>query len=245
MSLETDCDIKLMKDGEVVVDPRRALLLQKIADTGSLHRAAFDIGISPEEAGKWLDIMREVSGKEVVLSSLDGKAGLTDEGRSLLVEFETRSMMARSQVQNLWKKPWVTADGIVVIRDQVVLIKRGREPFKGMHALPGGIVEYGERVEECVVREIEEETGLRTRVLDLVGIYSAAERDPRGHFITVAFNLSPIGGSLLGGDDAAEAALFPLAALPRLAADHFTILSDALLKRDQHIPGGLRCDLPK
>jgi 8-oxo-dGTP diphosphatase len=170
----------------------------------------------------------------VVTSSPDGRASLTADGRSLLTDFETRSTMARSQVQNLWKKSWVTADGIVMVEGQVVLIRRGREPFKGMHALPGGIVEYGERLEECVVREVEEETGLRTRVLDLVGVYSAPDRDPRGHFITLAFNLTPVGGNLRGGDDAAEAALFPLNQLPELAADHLTILSDALLKRDRY-----------
>ena len=118
--------------------------------------------------------------------------------------------------------------------DQVVLIKRGREPFKGMYALPGGIVEYGETVEECVVREMEEETGLKTRVLDLVGVYSAADRDPRGHFITLAFNLMPVGGRLRGGDDAAEATLFPLLDLPEMAADHHLVLSDALLKRERY-----------
>ncbi len=142
--------------------------------------------------------------------------------------------MAISQVQNLWKKPWVTTDGIIVIEDQVVLIKRGREPFQGMFALPGGIVEYGETVEECVVREMEEETGLKTEVLDLVGVYSAADRDPRGHFITLAYNLRPIGGKLKGGDDAAEAALFPLKDLPVMAADHLMILSEALLKRGRY-----------
>ena len=95
-------------------------------------------------------------------------------------------------------------------------------------------MEYGETAEECAVREFEEETGLRTRVLDLAGVYSAADRDPRGHFITLAFNLQPIGGLLYGGDDAAEALLFPLDRLPDMAADHKKILADALIKRDQY-----------
>ena len=104
-----------------------------------------------------------------------------------------------------------------------------------MHALPGGIVEYGETVEECVVREIEEETGLKTRVLDLVGVYSAADRDPQGslHHIGVQPDARSA-AACRGGDDAAEAALFPLESLPVMAADHRMILSDALLKRDQY-----------
>jgi 8-oxo-dGTP diphosphatase len=234
MSLETDCEFKLTKNGEVVLDLRRAKFLRKIQNTGSLHRAASEIGVSAEEAGRWLESLREGYGKDVVTSSPEGRADLTSDGVSLLTDFETRSNMARSQVQNLWRKPWVTADGIVMVDDQVVLVRRGREPFKGMHALPGGIVEYGERLEECVVREVEEETGLRTRVLDLVGVYSAPDRDPRGHFVSLAFNLVPIGGVLRGGDDAAEAALFPLDRLPELASDHLTMLSDARLKRDRY-----------
>jgi 8-oxo-dGTP diphosphatase len=234
MSFEIDCEIKFRKDGEVIVDPRRALLLKKISELGSLDQAAKELGLSFEDAESWLDIMRQAIGGAAMVCSTHGKTGLTEDGRSVLAEYETRSHVARSQVQNLWKKPWVTTDGIVVIEDQVVLIKRGREPFKGMYALPGGIVEYGESIEQCVVREIEEETGLRTRVLDLVGVYSVADRDPRGHFITLAYNLQPIGGSLHGGDDAAEAALFPLERLPELAADHLMILADALLRRDQY-----------
>lgn len=234
MPLETDCDFKLTKNGEVVLDPRRAMFLRAIDRTGSVHRAALEMRVTAEESRRWLDAFRDGQGQEAVVTSPDGNAGLTAEARSLLSDFETRSAMSRSQVQNLWRKPWVTADGIVMVDGQVVLVTRGREPFKGMHALPGGIVEYGETLEECVVREVEEETGLRTRVLDLVGVYSSPDRDPRGHFITLAFNLIPIGGILRGGDDASEAALFPLDRLPELAADHRRILSDALLKRNGH-----------
>jgi 8-oxo-dGTP diphosphatase len=232
MPFDIDCEIRLSVDGEVIVDARRAMLLKKIAQVGSLVRAADDIGISLRDAKRFLEIMSAPAG-DVVSFAGRGRAELTDRGRALLDEFETRSRSANSQVKNLWKKPWITADGIVVMGGKVVLVKRGREPFKGMYALPGGIVEYGETAEECVVREMEEETGLRTRVLDLVGVYSRADRDPRGHFITLAFNLTPVGGGLRGGDDAAEAALFPLERLPQLATDHGTILADALRKRDQ------------
>ncbi len=61
-----------------------------------------------------------------------------------------------------------------------MLIKRLNEPFKGHYALPGGIVEYGERVEDAVLREVEEETGLKGEIHSLVGVYSDPNRDPRG-----------------------------------------------------------------
>ncbi len=234
MTYETDCEIKLRKEGEAIMDEPRAKLLERVADIGSLDDVTGELGLSKDEVKKWLVAIENAMGAPAVSIGADGKAILTEAGRGLLSEFETKSRLARSQVQNLWKKPWVTADGIVVIEDQIVLIKRGKEPFKGMHALPGGIVEYGETLEECVVREFEEETGLRTRVLDLVGVYSTADRDPRGHFITIAFNLQPIGGTLRGGDDAADAGLFPLDRLPELAADHLKILTEALMRRDRY-----------
>ena len=234
MSFEIDCEIKLRKDGEIIVDLQRAQFLKKIAEMGSLDRVTEELSLSPGQVKTWLDTIRDAIGGPAVSFGTGGRVVLTESGKSLLSEFETRSSTAKSQVQNLWKKPWVTTDGIVMMGGRVVLIKRGREPFKGMYALPGGIVEYGESVEECVVREIEEETGLKTRVLDLVGVYSAADQDPRGHFITLAFNLMPIGGRLHGGDDAAEASSFKITDLPEMAADHHMILSEALFKRDRY-----------
>ena len=236
MPLETECDIKLTSEGEPIIDMLRAKLLVKISETGSLERSTKDMGISMGDAKTWLASMQGFIGAPAISFAPDGTIALTEGGRALLSEYETRSRMAKEQVRNLWKKSWVTTDGVVVIDDQVVLIKRGREPFKGMYALPGGIVEYGEPVEDCVVREFEEETGLKTRVLDLVGAYSAADRDPRGHFITLAFNLQPIGGELRGGDDAAEARMFPLDQLPEMASDHRKILTDALNRRGRYGP---------
>lgn len=244
MAFEIDCEIRLRRDGEVIVDPQRAQFLKMIDDTGSLDQATEGLGLSLGQAKTWLGLMGAATGSTIVTFLPDGKVILTEAGRSLRAEFETRSAMAKSQVQNLWTKPWVTTDCIMVIEDQVVLVKRGREPFKGMYALPGGIVEYGESVEECVVREMEEETGLKAKVLDLVGVYSKGDRDPRGHFITLAFNLQPVGGTLRGGDDAAEACLFPLGDLPEMAADHAKILSDALLKRDRYRTNAAQCGVP-
>ncbi len=76
--------------------------------------------------------------------------------------------------------------------------------------MPGGIVEYGERLEDCVVREVREETGLETRVLRLIGIFSDPGRDPRGHFVSAFYELERTGGELLAGDDAAETGFYPL-----------------------------------
>jgi 8-oxo-dGTP diphosphatase len=90
---------------------------------------------------------------------------------------------------------------------------------------------YGETLEHCVVREVQEETGLKTEIVDLVGVYSAPDRDPRGHFVTAVFHLRPIGGSLKAGDDAKEAEWVPLDRLPKFAFDHGKIVQEFLSRR--------------
>ncbi|MDD3493531.1 MAG: NUDIX hydrolase [Candidatus Thermoplasmatota archaeon] len=126
------------------------------------------------------------------------------------------------------RNPRLTVDGVVIRRGHLLLIQRGREPFRGRWALPGGFVEYGETVEAAVVREVREEAGLETRVIRLLGVYSHPERDPRGHTVSVVFLLEVVGGTLRGGDDAARATWFSLDDLPQLAFDHDTIVRDAL-----------------
>ena len=121
----------------------------------------------------------------------------------------------------------LTVDAVIPYKGKIVLIKRLNDPFKGYYALPGGIVEYGERVEDAVLREVEEETGLRGKIHSLVGVYSDPNRDPRGHFVSVCFVVLPTGGELKAGSDAKEVSLFSLDALPKLAFDHEKMIKDA------------------
>ncbi len=121
----------------------------------------------------------------------------------------------------------LTVDAVIPYEGKIVLVKRLNDPFKGFYALPGGIVEYGESVEDAVLREVEEETGLKGEVFKLIGVYSDPERDPRGHFVSICFIVKPVGGELKAGSDAAEVALFPLDSLPKLAFDHGKMIKDA------------------
>ncbi len=126
-------------------------------------------------------------------------------------------------------QPNLTVDAIVLDdKKRLLLVERGRDPYKGKFALPGGFVEYGETVERAVARELEEETGLKAKVLEIVGVYSDPNRDPRGHTVTIVFRMEYQGGEPKGQDDAATARFVPIDKLPPLAFDHDIIVKDFL-----------------
>lgn len=132
--------------------------------------------------------------------------------------------------------PWppLAADGVLIEDDRILLIRRGGPPYSGMHALPGGFVELGEMVEDAVVREVYEETGIISEIIALIGIYSAPDRDPRGHTISAAYLLRYLDGSPKGGDDARSADWHPLNDIPSLAFDHMDIVKEGVSRYEQH-----------
>ena len=131
-----------------------------------------------------------------------------------------------------WPRASVTADAVLFAeRDgqtYVLLIQRGNEPYKGYWAFPGGFLEMNETVARCAERELEEETGIVLTGMQLVGIYSDVERDPRGRVITAAYTAMTTMPEATAADDAAAAKWWPLNALPKLAFDHETMLRDAM-----------------
>lgn len=128
------------------------------------------------------------------------------------------------QVVTPWRNPTPTVDIIIRVGRRVVLIERKNAPLGW--ALPGGFVDYGESLESAASREAAEETGLELAGLRQFRAYSAPDRDPRQHNISVVF-IAEGRGELRAGDDAAGAALFPLDALPSpLCFDHGEILED-------------------
>jgi 8-oxo-dGTP diphosphatase len=116
---------------------------------------------------------------------------------------------------------------VLIEGGKILLVLRGREPFKGQWAVPGGRIEENETAEECARREMKEETGLDIEIAALVGVYSDPKRDPRG-IIAAAYLVRRTGGTVRGGDDASEAKWFKLSELPGLCADHEKIVADAI-----------------
>ena len=139
-----------------------------------------------------------------------------------------------------YPRPAVTADCVVITSEEeprVLLIERGEEPFKGCWAIPGGFLNMDETTEQCAIRELEEETGLKIDKANQIGAYCKVDRDPRGRTISVAY-LAIVERPLevSGQDDAAKAKWFPVNALPPLAFDHDEIMADAMMKYAQLKP---------
>jgi 8-oxo-dGTP diphosphatase len=134
----------------------------------------------------------------------------------------------------------VTVDMVVLtITDgvlQVVLVKRGGEPYEGRWALPGGFIREDETLDEAARRELVEETNATAApFLTQFRTYGDPERDPRLRVVTVVYlAVVPTVGSLAAGTDASMTQLFPVERVLRargrekLAFDHVRLLGDAV-----------------
>lgn len=142
-------------------------------------------------------------------------------------------------------RPALSTDIVVVraavesrIPSEILLIQRGKPPYEGTWALPGGFVTQGESPKCAAKRELAEETGITGVDLRQVGVFGKPGRDPRGWVVSVAFLTvvarDPIQAA--AGDDAAAARWWPLDDLPSLAFDHDQIIDAAL--RELSVSGG-------
>jgi len=103
--------------------------------------------------------------------------------------------------------PRVGVGAIILDGTRVLLARRGRAPSAGKWSIPGGLVDVGERLEDALLREIEEESGLRVRLLGLCGVIDRVVREQdavRYHYVIIDYAAEPVGGRLQAGSDAAE-----------------------------------------
>ena len=116
----------------------------------------------------------------------------------------------------LFQDPRLATAVLVTVGRKLVMVKRGVEPFVGSWAFPSGYVDRCESVEEAAVREVKEETGLKVRIIDFVGLYSNTG-DP---VVLAVYSAKVADGILQAGGDALEVALFDFCALPPLPFPH-------------------------
>lgn len=103
--------------------------------------------------------------------------------------------------------------GAVILRDNdVLLVRRGKEPLKGVWSLPGGALELGENLEDGIRREIREEVGLEVEVGPVVEVFERITPDKKGavryHYVLIDYLCRPTGGTLCAADDAEDARWF-------------------------------------
>jgi 8-oxo-dGTP diphosphatase len=139
-----------------------------------------------------------------------------------------------------WPRPMVTVDAAVFRpfedKFRILLIQRGKEPFKGFWALPGGFVEMDEELDDAAARELSEETGLRNVKLEQIQTYGGIGRDPRGRVISILYMgiVRADVPELSAADDASDAQWFDISRLPEeIAFDHRMIIEFAARKLDK------------
>jgi 8-oxo-dGTP diphosphatase len=126
---------------------------------------------------------------------------------------------------------YLTADVIIHVGNEVLLVRRKYEPFLGMWCIPGGFVDPDEKILDAALRELQEETAVEGVKINKFGVYGDPGRDPRGRTVTVVYaarlNEKP---AARAGDDAAECGWFQLDNLPPMAFDHKKVLDDYLMR---------------
>ncbi len=126
-----------------------------------------------------------------------------------------------------YKNPGLSVNAIIEKDGSIMLVRRNTQPFRGMWSLPGGYVEYGEKVEDALKREIYEELGLRIEPLLLLGVYSDPFRNPSKHVVSITYLARILDGKLKENTEIAEASFFKRHEIPvELAFDHAKMISD-------------------
>ena len=114
-------------------------------------------------------------------------------------------------------RPSVGVGAVLIHEGRVLLIRRGKEPLRGRWVVPGGTVELGETLEQALVREIQEETGLLVRPRQVVAVFDRIQRVADRvdyHYVIVDYLCDYVAGEARAGSDAEAVALVAPADLP-------------------------------
>ena len=155
-------------------------------------------------------------------------------GRSLILAFyeERDRLICRRCRWGKYDNPFPVALSVVKNKkDEILLIRRGISPGIGKWALPGGFIETGESAERACIRELEEETGIKGKIIRLIGVYPQ-ESKLYGHLLVIAYEIKPISGSFSLSQEIKEAKFVNLRKIPYIPfCSHRSIIKDFLIKR--------------
>lgn len=111
------------------------------------------------------------------------------------------------------QRPVLGIGALIFERGRILLVERGKEPLKGYWSLPGGVLEIGETLEQGIIREVREETGLEVEPLKMLEVFERIIRDSQGapeyHYVLIDYVCRVTGGSLRAADDASRVAWVP------------------------------------
>jgi ADP-ribose pyrophosphatase YjhB (NUDIX family) len=132
---------------------------------------------------------------------------------------------------------------MIIHRGSILLSVRGKPPSEGKWGLPGGAVEVGETLDEALVREVAEETGVAVRPLKLVAVLDSVARDDAGrvkyHYILFEYLCEYMGGEVHPSSDAPDARWVPLSGLDSVdmmpATRRFV---EKVLRQEWYLPYG-------
>jgi 8-oxo-dGTP diphosphatase len=137
----------------------------------------------------------------------------------------------------------VGVGALIIRKDSILLVERGRAPLKGFWSLPGGVLELGEQLNAAIVREVKEETGLDVQPVNVVEIFERIMRDKAGkpeyHYVLVDYFCKVTGGDLAAGDDSKKAEWIKRKDLPTLKLTEGTL---PVIERtfERYTPSGKR-----
>ncbi len=125
-----------------------------------------------------------------------------------------------------WNNPKPVVSVILKKDGEILLIKRAKEPLKNFWCLPGGYIDYSEKPEVALIREVKEETSLNVKIDKLVGVYQI-DNDPRGINLDIIYFGLIIDGVLKLNKESSEFRYFAKDTLPKLIAyKHREVIQD-------------------
>ncbi|MBV9157151.1 MAG: NUDIX hydrolase [Acidobacteriaceae bacterium] len=118
-------------------------------------------------------------------------------------------------------RPVLGVGALILDEGRVLLVERGKQPLAGYWSLPGGVVETGERLEDALVREVFEETGLEVSTDSIATVFERIMPDASGtceyHYVLIDFYCTIRGGELRAGDDSKSVQWFEIDGLSSLS----------------------------
>lgn len=166
------------------------------------------------------------------------------ESQRLVDEFEYIQKYKADWASAKYPPTFVTTDAVVTQAGHILMVERKNHPGKGLLALPGGFININERIIDCAIRELKEETRIAVPEAVLRGaikrsrVYDSPTRSQRGRVISHGYWFDLVGDrtnnhelpKVRKGSDAAKTQWYPLAALRshQVFEDHYHIILDML-----------------